>query len=100
MATKPHMLQANVFFRARYQSLVYDTPSHLPRARDTQPRPVMARQIVHTITVRVRGDSEELSLDTDESYTLKVGYEVRAFVQMSALLFAHSCGVSRYALAF
>ncbi len=56
----------------RYKSLVFDTPSHLPRARGAQPRAAAAHEVVHTVTVHVRGNSEELSLDTDESYTLTV----------------------------
>lgn len=57
----------------RYKSLVYETPSHVPRARGAQPRAAAAHgEDVRTVTVHVRGDSEELSLNTDESYTLTV----------------------------
>ena len=59
---------------ARYKSLVYDTPSHLPpRAPGAQPRAAAALEDVRTVRVHVRGDSAELSLDIDESYTLTVG---------------------------
>ena len=61
-----------VCLATRYKSLIYDTPSHLPRARGTQPRPAAAHEDVRTVTVHVRGGGEQLSLDTDESYTLTV----------------------------
>ena len=56
----------------RYRSLIYDTPPHLLRAAGTQPEAATAHGDVHTVMVQVASFSEELSLNTNEKYTLMV----------------------------
>ncbi len=55
----------------RYQDLVYDTPSHLPRGCGVSGA-VTEAGYVQTVSVHVTSSSEELSLNMDESYTLTV----------------------------